>query len=429
MEVFKFGGGSVRDAEGVKQLVHILSLYPDTQKVVVVSAIGKTTNLLETILDAFIKEDEAEKQRLFTQLKENHYYIAHALLPQNPKLLAGIDILLNSLHTLLLEKPSTDYDYEYDRIVSFGELLSTTLISAYLTEKGVANQWLDARQVIHTDNTHREGKVDWTTSTSAIQAKVKEALSIGNDIVITQGFIGGTATQQTTTLGREGSDYSAAIFAYALDVKNVTIWKDVPGFFTADPRIFPDAVKLDRIPYEEAIELSYYGASIIHPKTLKPLQNKNIPLHVKSFFTPELSGTTISAEGEEELTPCYIFKKNQILISIFPKDFSFIAVDSLSEIFHILSTHRIKINLMQNSALSFSICVDNIPLRVEKVLQELGEKYKVKYNDKVELGTIRHYSDDSIRLATQGKTALVEQKNRTTIQLVLQKDCNTDFAD
>ena len=422
MEVFKFGGGSVRDAEGVKQLTHILTLYPGEKKVVVVSAIGKTTNLLEAILDAFMKGDEMETWKLFTQLEENHYHIASVLLLQTTKFLASIEYFFHKLKVILEERPSIDYDYEYDRIVSFGELLSTTLISAYLTKEGVSNQWIDARQVIRTDSTSREGKVNWDISTLTIRQKVKKAFAMeGRDVVITQGFIGGTALQRTTTLGREGSDYSAAIFGYALDVDNVTIWKDVPGFFTADPRIFPDAVKLDRIPYEEAIELSYYGASIIHPKTLKPLQNKNIPLHVKSFFTPELSGTTISAEGREELIPCYIFKKNQILISIFPRDFSFIAVDNLSEIFHILSAHRIKINLMQNSALSFSICVDNIPLRVEKVLEKLEEKYKVKYNDKVELATIRHYSEDSIRLAMQNKIALVEQKNRTTIQLVLQK--------
>ncbi|MDL2311749.1 aspartate kinase [Bacteroidales bacterium OttesenSCG-928-B11] len=419
IKVYKFGGGSVQDATGVRQLENIITRQ-EIPVVVIISAIGKTTNLMEKIVATYQAGNSTEMEMHIQQLLQNHKAIAQDLLPGNSVITAAIDMIEMSLRAQLSQNPTDNYDYDYDRIVSHGELLSTALISTYLNLKGIENEWLDARQLIQTDDSFREAHVDWKTTTPAIRNRIDAGINERKTkFFVTQGFIGGTATGETVTLGREGSDYTAAIFGFALQATEVVIWKDVPGLFNADPKIYPDAIKLDEIPYEEAIELSYYGASIIHPKTLKPLQNKQIPLLVKPFFFPEEPGSVISSSSLINPTPSLIFKKNQILISIFPKDFSFIAVQNLSEIFNILSQYRLKINLMQNSALSFSICLDNHWDRVEPALKELKVKYKVKYNDKVELATIRHYTEDSVAKIVADKEVLVEQKNRTTIQMVL----------
>jgi len=419
MKVFKFGGASVKDANGVRNLQNILSLYPDENIVVVISAIGKTTNLLENILDAYYDQPNRMADMVNT-LKENHYQIANELTTQTDRIITKLNSVFEQLENSLAEEHSENYDFDYDQIVSQGEILSTKLVSTYLNFIGIKNHWLDARQLIRTDNTYREGKVIWDTTIPMIQHQVSEVFNKNKEhIIITQGFIGGTAERLTTTLGREGSDYSAAILAFALDAESVTIWKDVPGLLNADPKLFPDAVKLDQIPYEEAIELAYYGATIIHPKTLKPLQNKKIPLYVKPFFTPLENGSIIDDNELKNPTPSYIFKNNQLLITLFPKDFSFISVENLSEIFSILSLNRIKINLMQNSALSFSFCMDNKTHQVEHVIRQLSENYKVKYNDAVQLITIRHYSAESLNKVLKNREILVEQKNRTTIQLII----------
>ncbi len=419
MKVFKFGGASVKDANGVRNLQNILSLYPDEDIVVVISAIGKTTNLLEKILDAYYDQPDKVAD-LVHSLKENHYQIANELNNQTDRIITKLNSVFEQLETTLAEEHSENYDFDYDQIVSQGEILSTKLISTYLNLIGIKNHWLDARQLIRTDNTYREGKVIWDTTVSTIQHQVSEVFNRKKEhIIITQGFIGGTAERLTTTLGREGSDYSAAILAFALDAESVTIWKDVPGLLNADPKLFPDAVKLEQIPYEEAIELAYYGATIIHPKTLKPLQNKKIPLFVKPFFAPLENGSIIDDHELNNPTPSYIFKNNQLLITLFSKDFSFISVENLSEIFSILSLNRIKINLMQNSALSFSFCMDNKSHQVEHIMEQLSKNYKVKYNDAVELITIRHYSAESLDKVLKDREILVEQKNRTTIQLII----------
>lgn len=419
MKVFKFGGASVKDANGVRNLQNILSLYPDENIVVVISAIGKTTNLLENILDAYYDQPNRMADMVNT-LKENHYQIANELTTQTDRIITKLNSVFEQLENSLAEEHSENYDFDYDQIVSQGEILSTKLVSTYLNFIGIKNHWLDARQLIRTDNTYREGKVIWDTTIPMIQHQVSEVFNKNKEhIIITQGFIGGTAERLTTTLGREGSDYSAAILAFALDAESVTIWKDVPGLLNADPKLFPDAVKLDQIPYEEAIELAYYGATIIHPKTLKPLQNKKIPLYVKPFFTPLENGSIIDDNELKNPTPSYIFKNNQLLITLFPKDFSFISVENLSEIFSILSLNKIKINLMQNSALSFSFCMDNKTHQVEHVIRQLSENYKVKYNDTVQLITIRHYSAESLDKVLKNREILVEQKNRTTIQLII----------
>jgi len=419
MKVFKFGGASVKDANGVRNLQNILSLYPDEDIVVVISAIGKTTNLLEKILDAYYNQPDKVAD-LVHSLKENHYQIANELTDQTDRIITKLNTVFEQLETTLAEEHSENYDFDYDQIVSQGEILSTKLISTYLNLIGIKNHWLDARQLIRTDNTYREGKVIWDTTVPTIQHQVSEVFNRNKEhIIITQGFIGGTAERLTTTLGREGSDYSAAILAFALDAESVTIWKDVPGLLNADPKLFPDAVKLEQIPYEEAIELAYYGATIIHPKTLKPLQNKKIPLYVKPFFAPLENGSIIDDHELKNPTPSYIFKNNQLLITLFPKDFSFISVENLSEIFSILSLNRIKINLMQNSALSFSFCMDNKSHQVEHIIEQLSKNYKVKYNYAVQLITIRHYSAESLDKVLKNREILVEQKNRTTIQLII----------
>lgn len=419
MKVFKFGGASVKNADGVRNVLNILNLFEGDDLVVVVSAIGKTTNLLEKILQSYRQQD-AELPALLKQLYDSHTVIARDLLEDPAPIFAAIQPLFDALNKALDMAPSSHYDYDYDRIVSFGELLSTRLVSTYLAIAGTQNRWLDARKMLKTDANFREGNVNFENSVPLIQNEVKNVFAIpGVKIVVTQGFIAGTDAGDTTTLGREGSDYSAAIFAYALDAESVTIWKDVPGVLNADPKFFADVVKLDEISYEEAIELSYYGATIIHPKTLKPLQNKNIPLQVKSFLNPTAEGTLIAALTPKNQIPSYIFKQNQILITLFPKDFSFIATDNLSEIFSILSSNKLKINVMQSTALSFSVCIDYHEEHLQSALEKLSKHYKVKYNDDIELITIRHYSQDVIDKVVQNRKIYLEQKSRTTLQLVV----------
>ena len=398
MKVFKFGGASVKDAAGVRNVARILEKFAGSQLVVVISAIGKTTNLLEEITRSYWKDQQgSELTELVKKLKDNHYSIVNELVGDNDEITGKLQPVFGKLETALAAPKSGNFDFEYDRIVSFGEILSTTLVSAFLNSLGYNNIWLDARKMIITDDNYREGKVDWEKSVSNVKKQIADSFSDNSvQFVITQGFIAGTENGDSVTLGREGSDYSAAILAYSLEAKSVTIWKDVPGVLNADPKFFSDVVKLDEISYEEAIELSYYGATIIHPKTLKPLQNKNIPLFVKSFYDPSASGTVISSSIPKNLVPSYIFKRNQILITIFPKDFSFIGVDNLSEIFDIVFSNKLKINIMQSTALSFSICVDNVEEHVKPVIEALAENYKVKYNDEIELITIRHYSQDII---------------------------------
>lgn len=415
MKVFKFGGASVKDAQGVQNLQKIISLYPNQPITIVISAMGKTTNLMEEILNYWYS-NKKEMYNSLHKLESFHYKIIHELDQQELNIATSLDPIFQQLKTILEEEPSGQYDYDYDRIVPFGEYLSTTLVSEYLNHYGCPNKLLDAARLIRTNNCYREGLVDWETT----QYNIRETFQKHPDpIKITQGFIGGTLEKSTVTLGREGSDYSAAIIAFSLDAQDVTIWKDVAGLLNADPKIFPDAIKLDEIPYEEAIELSYYGATIIHPKTLKPLQNKQIPLYVKSFEKPLEEGSVIANVNPKSYIPSFIFKRNQILFSVYPKDFSFIDVNSLSEIFLLLSENNIKINLMQNSALSFSICFDHDAKKLAILLEELKGKYKIKYNDLVELITIRHFSDEAINKVIGNRKIFVEQKNRTTFQIVV----------
>lgn len=416
MQVFKFGGASVKDAPAIRNLLQILQRYTGEELVVVISAMGKTTNFLEGVLRAYSQQEDTSA--LVEELMRYHLDILRELLPDDEEGVARLLALRDGLTRKLAEPYSGRYDYEYDQIVSFGELMSTTLISHFLRCSGIANTWLNACELVMTDNTYREGRVDWQRTGDRIRRAVPALLG-QHQIVITQGFIGGTAEQTRVTLGREGSDYTAAIFAYCLDAERVTIWKDVPGLLNADPKRFPDAVKLDEIPYQEALELSYYGASVIHPKTLKPLQNKHIPLHVKSFFHPEDAGSMIGDCVLSTKIPSFIVKDNQTLLTIFPKDFSFVAEENLSEIFSLFAKYRVRINMMQNSALSFSVCTGTDLERVKECVEEMQTRYKVKYNEHVTLVTVRHYTPESIRRVTEGRTILLRQTSRTTIQYVL----------
>lgn len=420
-KIYKFGGASVKDADGIKNLQHILSLHKGDEKlIVVISAMGKTTNLMEQILDAWYYNKEALPQ-LCQTLKINHYQVAYDLGSNSAEIITQLNRFFDKLMQILSEGHSENYDFDYDRIVSFGEYLSTTIISVFLNQMGVNNHWVDACKIIRTDNTYREGRINWEVTSQEVRKQVESIYNsdTSNPVIITQGFIAGTSEKLRTTLGREGSDYTAAIIAYSLDAKDVTIWKDVPGLLNADPKLFPDAIKLDAIPYREAIELSYYGASVIHPKTLKPLRDKQIPLYVKSFYQPEEPGSIIKMMKEQTKIPSFIVKKDQILLTIFPKDFSFIGEENLTEIFQIFAANRFKINLMQSSALSFSVCIDNKPQRFQSLKNALSKSYNIKYNDKVELITIRHYNKESIKKVLQNRTPILEQKSRTTLQLII----------
>ena len=419
MKVFKFGGASVNSADAVRNMAQVVQSHLESKPLmVVVSAMGKTTNLLEKLVPG--SADVSSANALRKQLEVYHLDIAKSLIPNDKTIIKKIQDLLHQLDNTIvsLQPDAAHYNYNYDQVVSFGEIISTTIIAEYLNHLGINTLWSDARQLIQTDNHYREGRVDWQASETA--TKTLLAVSITYNVILTQGFIGGTVDHKTTTLGREGSDYSAAILAYCLNAESVTIWKDVPGFLNADPKFFADTVKISQIPYNEAIELAYYGASVIHPKTVKPIQNKGIPLFIRSFITPEAEGSSI---GDYKTivpeTPLYIFKNNQILLSILPRDYSFIAEDNLQVIFGILSKIGIRVNLMQNSALSFSICIDNNPQLINPLIEELKSMFRVRYNENLQLITIRYYTQEVIDSIVAGRPILLEQRSRTTEQLIV----------
>ena len=418
MKVFKFGGASVKDAEAIKNIANILKSYAQERLVVIVSASGKTTNALEDVVNAFW--NEGNPKEFLQVVADNHYSIVDALFPNGAGPLKDrINDKLVEIEWILDEKERSNYDYVYDQIVSCGEMLSTMIISEYLNSIGANNTWLDARDVIATDDTYREAKIDWELTQSKVSQVVKPLLEKG--IVITQGFIGCTSENNTTTLGREGSDYSAAIFSFCLDAESMTVWKDVPGVLTADPRIFKNVIKIDQLSYREAIEMTYYGATVIHPKTIKPIQNKNIPLLVKSFIDPTGSGTIIKSTPElQDYPPCVIVKKNQTILHIATRDFSFVAEDHLGELFASFAKHRVKVNMTQNTAVSFSVCADNNPRRITALLEELKDKYRVVKDEDLELVTLRHYRNDELMNSLQeGKIVLLESYMKQTAQLVM----------
>ncbi len=421
MKVFKFGGASVRDAAAVRNVYHIVRKYGGNQLIVVVSAMGKTTNALEEVWRLREQNHLSAAENRLDEIITAHDAIMRELFADDSDPFAKVLLLWNQLKNHLRQPVSDNRDYEYDRIVAAGELVSTTIISGFLAQQGLENHWLDAREMIRTDSLHREANVNWTATIDRVSNKCSNVSATkGEKLCVTQGFIAADEAGNTTTLGREGSDYSAAIVAFALGAKEVIIWKDVQGVLNADPKYFADTKMLRRISYREAIELSYFGASVIHPKTIKPLQNAGIPLYVRSFLHPDLPGTEIQSEQHDDaLIPSFIFKPNQVLISVSPRDFSFIVEENLSVIFGLLAKERIHMNLMQHSALSFSICADFNSQHIDQVMHALSGDFEVRYNEPVELLTIRHYTEDLIEQLIRNREVLVEQRSRNTARFVL----------
>jgi aspartate kinase len=420
MKVFKFGGASVKDATSVRNAAHILEMYSGEQLFIVVSAMGKTTNALEQIVfDCYEKQDYTAH---FSALKGYQMTIAQELIPvsvaENP-ILPTMETLFNKLEQTIRQSDFySEFDALYDAIVPFGELFSTNIVFEYLKYCEKNCQLINAFDWIQTDNYFRSAKVDIENTTKQSQSIVAQHSDV--PIFITQGFIGMSAEGKPTTLGREGSDYTAALAASILQAESLTVWKDVAGLFNADPKRVPDAQKINKLSYKEAVELAYYGAKIIHPKTIKPIENSNIPLYIKSFLTPESEGTTICRESENEtLLPFFIFHENQILITISVKDLSFITEESLHHIFGIISRCRVQVHLMQSSAISFSICVDNDPIRCRQLISSLSEYYTIRYNEKLEMFTVRYYQHSDLNVLLADKEILMEQRSRTTAHFVV----------
>ena len=415
MRVFKFGGASVKDADAVKNVVNVLQEVGYSDTLVVISAMGKMTNAMEKVVESYFN-DKDEVNASIQEVIDYHNGILSELF-QNPNhpVYAKVKGLFEEVKGFLAWNKSPKYGFVYDQVVCYGELLSTTIVSAYLNEVGVSNTWLDVRTLIKTDNSYRDAQVQWERTQEEVVSNVDVS-----KLNITQGFLGSDDNNFTTTLGREGSDYSAAILAYCLNAESVTIWKDVPGVLNADPRNFENAQLLDKISYREAIELAFYGASVIHPKTLQPLQRKEIPLKVKSFVNPKDKGTTVGkGNGIEPKVPCFIVKKNQVLLKLSSLDFSFIVENNISEIFKLFHDHRLKVDLIQNSAISFSVCLDNKFRGLPPLLDELKRKFKVVCHEDVSLYTIRHFNDESVKSLQNGKSVLVEQRGKETVQLVV----------
>jgi len=417
MKVFKFGGASIKDANAIRNVAHILQSYRQEKLVIVVSAMGKTTNALEAVVNAHAKF-AGNAQELYDAVKEQHYTILRELFEANDEVFSIVNDTFVEGEWVLDEAPNEDYDYMYDQLVCMGELVSTRILAAYLNKAGLPTQWLDARDVVQTDNTYREGWVNWEKTKANAQKIVPPMLESGG-FVLTQGFIGSTSENFTTTLGREGSDYSAAIFSHCLDAESMTIWKDVPGVLNADPRLFENVLKLDRLSYKEAIEMTYYGATVIHPKTIKPLQNKSIPMYVKSFLDPSGEGTEISSDTEDTYPPIVMVEKNQALLHISTLDYSFVAEHHMARLFSKLANQRIFVNSMQNTAISFTICVPNVPERIDKFIKEISDEFKVRKEEHLELITIRHYTQDTIDNLKKGKIVLFEERIRNTTQMVV----------
>lgn len=416
MKVFKFGGASVKDAAGVRNVAQVLSHFPDDDLLIVVSAMGKTTNALEEVVWGYC--DGVDVGEKMEALRRAHAVVLTEVAPNDAAAQAELVLHFRRLSDFLHTAPSGNRDRDYDRIVACGELWSTLIVSAHLRHAGQANKWVDARKIISTDDRFREAKVRWDKLEDNC-ATYMPSFETAPMRIVTQGFIGSTEDGLTTTLGREGSDFSAAIFAYVMECESVTIWKDVPGMFNADPNKFPDTRLLEHISYKEAIELSYFGASVIHPRTLQPLQQKGIPLYVRSFVDLDAPGSTIDHRSENDsLIPSFIHKPRQVLISITPRDLSFVVEENLSGIFSVFSKHGVRVNMMQNSAVAFTVCADN-DNRVKPLVLELRGDYEVRWNEGLELLTVRHPDEATLTKLTSGREILLEQRSRTTARFVL----------
>ncbi|MAZ55239.1 MAG: aspartate kinase [Flavobacteriales bacterium] len=410
MKVYKFGGASIKDAEGVRNISQLILNEYVEPLIIVVSAMGKTTNMLEKVVNDYYANNSPN----LDEVKLYHYSILKELFDKSHSIFDDVNNLFVEIEWAIEDAPTSTYNYEYDQIVSVGELLSTKIVSAFLKQEGFANKWIDARDIIRTDNTYRNARIDWKSTKCNIAKHISNS-----EVFLTQGFIGCTSENFTTTLGREGSDFTAAILGYAIDAEEVTIWKDVDGMLNADPRYFGDVKLLNQLSFTEAIELAYFGAKVIHPKTIQPLKEKNISLKIKSFLNPNDEGTIIFEDAEmKPFMPSFIIKENQILISISANDLSFIVEDHLSYIFSLFAKNGLAINLMQNSAVSFSVCIDNDSQKILDLISELKKDFKVQYNDQLTLCTIRHYDQAAIDRVVDEKKILLEQKSRQTIQFV-----------
>jgi len=420
MQVFKFGGASVNSVERVKNVGDILGLYPNEKILVVISAMGKTTNALEKVVNAFHDGKKDEALQLFQQVKQQHLNTAKYLLVANA---VACEEQLNNFFTevewLLHDKPVRDYDYYYDQVVCIGELLSSAIVGHYLNEIGITNQWIDVRDIFRTDDNFRDAVIDWDFTNSQVQLSIVPLFSATN-IVLTQGFIGATDENESTTLGREGSDYSAAVFANLLNAENQTIWKDVNSVMSADPKQFPDAVEIHELNYIEVIEMAYYGAQVIHPKTIKPLQNKNIPLNVRCFLDPSLPGTVIHSKTLKGLPPIIVVKENQVMIEFSSRDFSFVEEKPIADLFHLFEKLKIKPNLTQNAAISMICVLDDRKDKIEKLALAASEFFDITVTKDLTLLTVRHYTKEVYEKLTTGKKMLLQQRTRDTVQALLQ---------
>lgn len=414
MRIFKFGGASVKDAAGVRNVYSVLQKTGYDDVLLVVSAMGKTTNALEVVIKDYFGKSPALKSSVQEVRKYHNQILLDLFEEEKHAVFTEVNKLFADLDFFLAQNKSPNYNFVYDQIVSMGELISTTILAHFMNHQGIKTNWIDVRNFIKTDNTYRDANVDWDATQKNISKNVKKKV-----LNITQGFLGSDENNFTTTLGREGSDYTAAIFAYCLNAESVTIWKDVPGVMNADPRYFENARLLNQISYREAIELAFYGATVIHPKTLQPLQRKEIPLYVKSFLNPDLPGTAVSKGKDlEPHLPCFIVKKEQLLVSLSSIDFSFIMEENISEIFALLHQYKMKVHLIQNSAISFSVCVDDKFGNFSELKNILSKKFKVSYNENVSLYTIRHFDEKATKMVEQDKTVLLKQVSRETMQIV-----------
>lgn len=421
MKVFKFGGASINSEERIRNVAEIIKKYEGEKLLFVISAMGKTTNALEKVAETFFEGNKKEALQLFEQIKKDHISLVQKIISENASSAsAKLQDFFTEVEWLLHDKPVMPYDYYYDQIVCTGELLSTSFMSAFLNEQGITNEWIDVRDVFRTDDNFRDANVDMVFTETRV-AEIVKPLFEKCDIVLTQGFIGSTDENESTTLGREGSDYTAALFSNFLNAESLTIWKDVEGVMNADPKQFSDTVFLKELSFEEVIEMAFYGAQVIHPKTIKPLQNKNIPLYVKCFLKHNAAGTVISNKSVHNLPPVIVLKQNQVLIKLSSKDFSFVGERPVARLYEIFEEVRIRPNLMQNGAISLLICVDDLPEKIEKLAFSCNELFDVQIEKELTLLTIRHYTEDAIQKLTEGRKIVLEQRTPATIQ-VLMKD-------
>jgi aspartate kinase len=419
MNVFKFGGASVSSIERIQQVAHILKSYQGEELLIVISAMGKTTNALEKVVEAFYDKKKDEALLLFEAIKQTHLNTAKYLLVTNfNETLDQLSDFFTEVEWLLHDKPVQGFDYYYDQVVCIGELLSTVIVSAYLNEVGFGNHWIDVRDIIRTDDNFRDANIDWHYSSEKAENVVLPLLK-EHKVIITQGFIGSTDEMESTTLGREGSDYTAAVFANLLNAEGQYIWKDVEGVMNADPKLFPDAQLLSELNYDEVIEMAYYGAQVIHPKTIKPLQNKGIPLYVKCFLNKDLPGTVIHKKSIKGLPPVIVLKQNQALIQLHSKDFSFVGEKPVADLYQLLADSKIKPNLMQTGAVTIQICLDNQTEKIEKLALAAADIFEVQVEKGLTLLTIRHYSEEVLQKMIAGKTVELLQQTPETVQVVL----------